>query len=128
VILVGQLPQPQALQYVVEADVCTSPFYPTAVLRSASPTKLVEYMALGKAVVANDHPEQRRIIEEAGAGLCVPYDERKFAAAIVTLLKDPKTTQIMGERGRRYAIEHRSYGVIADAVEKRMLDIVEDRC
>jgi len=128
VVMVGQLPHSQALQYVVEADVCTSPFYPTPVLRSASPTKLVEYMALGKAVVANDHPEQKRIIEEAGAGLCVPYDERQFAAAIVTLLKDPKTTQIMGERGRRYAIEHRSYRVIADAVEKRMLDIIEDRC
>lgn len=128
VVMIGQLPQSQALQYVVEADVCTSPLYPTPVLRCASPTKLVEYMALGKAVVANDHPEQRRIIEEAGAGLCVPYDEGEFAAAIVTLLKDPKSTQIMGERGRRYAIEHRSYGVIADAVEKRMLDIIEGRC
>jgi glycosyltransferase involved in cell wall biosynthesis len=128
VVMVGHLPHSQALQYVVEADVCTSPFYPTPVLRSASPTKLVEYMALGKAVVANDHPEQKRIIEEAGAGLCVPYDERQFAAAIVTLLRDPQTTRIMGERGRRYAIEHRSYGVIADAVEKRMLDIIEDRC
>jgi glycosyltransferase involved in cell wall biosynthesis len=128
VVMIGQLPQSQALQYVVEADVCTSPLYPTPVLRCASPTKLVEYMALGKAVVANDHPEQKRIIEEAGAGLCVPYDEKEFAAAIVTLLKDPKSTQVMGERGRRYAIEHRSYGVIADAVEKRMLDIIEDRC
>ena len=126
--MIGQLPQAQALQYVVEADVCTSPLYPTPVLRCASPTKLVEYMALGKAVVANDHPEQRRIIEEARAGICVPYDEREFAAAIVTLLKDPKSTQIMGERGRRYAIEHRSYGVIADAVEKRMFDIIEGRC
>jgi glycosyltransferase involved in cell wall biosynthesis len=128
VVMVGQLPQSQALQYVVEADVCTSPLYPTPVLRCASPTKLVEYMALGKAVVANDHPEQKRIIEQAGAGICVPYDERQFAAAIVTLLRDPKMTQAMGERGRRYAVEHRSYRVIADAVEKRMLDIVEDRC
>jgi glycosyltransferase involved in cell wall biosynthesis len=128
VVMIGQLPQPQALQYAAEADVCTSPLYPTPVLRCASPTKLVEYMALGKAVVANDHPEQRRIIEESGAGICVPYDEAEFAAAIVTLLKDPKATQMMGERGRRYAVEHRSYGVIADAVEKRMLDIVEDRC
>jgi glycosyltransferase involved in cell wall biosynthesis len=128
VVMVGQLPQSQALQYVVEADVCTSPLFPTPVLRCASPTKLVEYMALGKAVVANDHPEQKRIIEEAGAGICVPYDERQFAAAIVTLLRDPKMTQVMGERGRRYAVEHRSYRVIADAVEKRLLDIIEDRC
>ncbi len=128
VIFVGQLPQSEAVQYVAEADVCTSPLYPTPVLRPASPTKLVEYMALGKSVVANDHPEQKRLIEESGGGLCVAYDEKAFADAIVTLLQNPKTAQAMGERGRRYAIEHRSYGVIADAVERRMLDIIADRC
>ena len=128
VVFVGQLPQPEALQYVAEADVCVSPFYPTPILRSTSPTKLVEYMALGKAVVANDHPEQKRLIEESGGGLCVAYDEQAFADAIVTLLQNPKTAQSMGERGRRYAIEHRSYAVIADAVERRMLDIIVGRC
>lgn len=128
VVFVGQLPQAQALKYVQEADVCTSPFYPTPVLQSTSPTKLVEYMAIGKAVVANDHPEQKRVIEESGAGLCVPYAEQPFAAAIVSLLQNPDTAQLMGQRGRRYAIEHRSYGVIADTVERRMLDVVEGRC
>jgi glycosyltransferase involved in cell wall biosynthesis len=128
VVFVGQLPQPEALQYVVEADVCASPLYPTPILRCASPTKLVEYMALGKAVVGNDHPEQKRLIEESGGGLCVAYDEQAFADAIVTLLQNPKTAQFMGERGRRYAIEHRSYAVIADAVERRMRDIIVDRC
>ena len=52
----GQMPQDQALRYVQEADVCVSPFFPTPILNSTSPTKLVEYMAMGKAVVANDHP------------------------------------------------------------------------
>jgi len=88
----------------------------------------VEYMALGKAVVANDHPEQKRLIEASGGGLCVAYDEHAFADAIVILLQNPQTAQLMGERGRRYAIEHRSYGVIADAVERRMQDIIADRC
>jgi glycosyltransferase involved in cell wall biosynthesis len=127
VVFVGQLPQSEALKYVAEADVCTSPFYPTPLLQSTSPTKLIEYMAMGKAVVANDHPEQRRVIEESGAGLCVPYAEAAFAAAIVSLLRDPATARIMGQKGRRYALENRSYGVIADAVESRLCDIVEHR-
>ena len=128
VVFVGHLPQAAALQYVQEADVCTSPFFPTPILRSASPTKLVEYMAMGKAVVANDHPEQKRVIAESGAGLCVAWDERAFAAAIVELLRNPQSARLMGERGRSYVREHRAYGVIADMVEKRMLDIVEGRC
>jgi glycosyltransferase involved in cell wall biosynthesis len=123
VVFVGQLPQQQALQYVREADVCASPFYPTPVLRSTSPTKLVEYLAMAKAVVANDHPEQRRVIEESGAGFCVPYEERPFADALLKLLQDPKLARDMGERGRRFCLEHRSYEVIADAVEKRLLAV-----
>jgi glycosyltransferase involved in cell wall biosynthesis len=128
VVFVGQLPRAQALKYVQEADVCTSPFYPTPILQSTSPTKLVEYMAMGKAVVANDHPEQRRVIEASGAGFSVPYEEEPFAAAIVRLLRDPQTARVMGERGRRYVIENRSYGVIADLVEKTLREVVERRC
>jgi len=111
------------LQYVQDADVCVSPFYPTPVLNSTSPTKLVEYMAMGKAVVANTHPEQKLLIDQSGCGYCVPYDEDAFADAIVKLLRAPEMARAMGERGRRYVIEHRSYGVIANNVERAILRV-----
>jgi glycosyltransferase involved in cell wall biosynthesis len=117
VIFVGQLPQAKALEYVRDAAVCLSPFFPTPILNSTSPTKLVEYMAMGKAVVANDHPEQRLVIEQSGAGLCVPWSEEAFANAIVELLRSPARRRELGERGRDYALRHRTYAVIADTVE-----------
>lgn len=123
VVFAGQLPRQEALRYVQDADVCVSPFYPTPVLNSTSPTKLVEYMAMGKAVVANTHPEQKLLIDQSGCGYCVPYDEDAFADAIVKLLRAPEMARAMGERGRRYAIEHRSYGVIATGVERAMLRV-----
>lgn len=123
VVLTGQLPRQEALRYVQDADVCVSPFYPTPVLNSTSPTKLVEYMAMGKAVVANTHPEQKLLIDQSGCGYCVPYDEDAFADAIVKLLRAPEMARAMGERGRRYVIEHRSYGVIANNVERAMLRV-----
>jgi glycosyltransferase involved in cell wall biosynthesis len=128
VLFVGQLPRAEALTYVQEADVCTSPLFPTPVMRPSSPTKLVEYMALGKAVVANDLPEQQRLIEESGGGICSAYAEQPFAAAIVSLLKDREKARLMGQRGRHYVIEHCSYGVIADKVEQRLRDLVEAPC
>ena len=123
VVFVGQQPQPEALRYVEDADACVSPFYPTPILNSTSPTKLVEYMAMGKAVVANTHPEQQLLIDQSGCGYCVPYEEEAFAKAIVTLLRAPDLARAMGERGRRYVIEHRAYGVIATGVEREMLRI-----
>lgn len=121
----GFLPFEEAWDHVRRAAVCVSPFYPSPILRSTSPTKLVEYMALGKAVVANDHPEQRRVIAESGAGLCVPYDPAAFGDAIVTLLRDPDRRRAMGRRGRRYVERHRDYPVIADFVEGRLREVLK---
>jgi len=119
--LTGQLPRARALELVAQADVCVSPIRPSPSLNPASPTKLIEYMAMGKAVVANEHPEQRLLIEQSGAGLCVAYEEEAFADAIVTVLLDPQAACAMGRRGRRYVLEHRSYAIIAGIVERDML-------
>jgi glycosyltransferase involved in cell wall biosynthesis len=114
--ITGFLPRKEALRLVSEAAVCVSPFYPTPILNSTSPTKLIEYMALGRPVVANDHPEQRLVLEQSQAGLCVPYDESAFAAAILRLLNHPEEAEAMGRHGRVYAETHRDYRRIADSV------------
>lgn len=123
VVFTGFLPRERALEHVARAVVCLSPFYPTPIFNSTSPTKLIEYMALGRAVVANRHPEQRELLEDSGGGLCVEWEEREFAEAIVTLLRDPARAAEMGRRGQRYIREHRSYARIADLVESRYLTI-----
>lgn len=123
----GHLQRNEALQYVSKAAVCVSPFYPTPILNSASPTKLIEYMAMGKAVVANDQPEQKLVIDESGAGICVPYEEHVFANAIVELLKNPSKRQEMGRKGRRYAEEKRDYKTIVKVVERDLQKVISAR-
>ena len=109
----GRLPMGEALARAQQAAVCVSPFYPTFVLRSTSPTKLVEYMALGRPVVANDHPEQARVIAESGAGLCVPWGSSSFCTAILTLLKAPDEAERMGDMGPPYVRKKRTYASIS---------------
>ena len=123
VVFTGQLPRDEAFEYVQEADVCVSPIFPNPVLNPASPTKLVEYMALGKAVVANDHPDQRMVLEQSGAGICVPWDEAAFASAIVKLMTSPQLASAMGERGRNWVARNRAYPIIADRVERAFLKV-----
>ena len=123
--LPGFVPFDVMLDYVRRADLCLSPYYPSFLLNSTSPTKLIEYMAMGKAVVANDHPEQRLILEESGGGLCVPYDERAFADAIVELLRDPQRCVEMGRKGQAYVLAHRTYDVIADKVEQIYYNVLD---
>jgi glycosyltransferase involved in cell wall biosynthesis len=123
VLVTGFIPKQEAWAYVQEADVCVSPYYPTPILNSTSPTKLIEYMAMGKAVVANDHPEQRLVISESKAGICVPYKKNAFAEAILHLLNHPKEAKKMGIRGREYVEKNRDYEQIADLVEIKLLQV-----
>ena len=118
--ITGFLPRKEAMSYVSRADVCVSPFYPDPILLSASPTKLVEYWAMEKPVVANDHPEQSRTIGESSGGLCTPYREDAFAKAIIEILQDPERGRVMGRRGRAFVEANRSYVRIAADVDEQL--------
>ncbi len=124
VIFTGFLPITQGWQHAVEADVCVSPLHTTPIYRPASLTKLVEYMAMQRAVVANEHPDQGAVIEKSGGGICVPYDETNFSDAIIKLLRNPELAHQMGIKGRDYVKNHRSYKIIADRVEAVYLDLI----
>ena len=120
----GFIPIEQAWARLREADVCVSPFLTNRVLRVASPTKLVEYLAFGKPAVVNDHPEHSRVIAESGGGVCVPWSVQGFAEGILRCLDDPQAAREMGRKGRAWVLENRTYDRIADnvlAVYERLL-------
>jgi glycosyltransferase involved in cell wall biosynthesis len=123
--ITGFLPQREALARVRQADICLSPFYPSPVLLSTSPTKLVEYLALGCPVVANDHPEQRFILRESRAGVCVPWGARHFARAVRWLMaRSHAERAAMGSRGRAWVEVNRTYARIADQMEGTLIAVV----
>jgi len=104
--------------------VCLSPYYPSFALNSTSPTKLLEYMAMSRPVVANEHPEQSLVLAESGAGICVPWSEQAFAEAIEELLDDPELCRRMGANGHRWVKKNRSSRFLADVVEKRYKHLI----
>src|SRR5690606_12350643 len=92
-----------------------------------SPTKMIEYLALGIPVVANDHPEQRLILRDAKAGVCVPWGARHFARGVRWLMsKSPEERAEIGRRGRVWVERHRTYARIADDVERTCLETIAD--
>lgn len=120
----GFVPLEAAWRWAERAAVCVSPVYPTPVLKPGSPTKLIEYLAMGKAVVANDHPDQSRVLGESGAGLCVRWNAQEFADAICRLLSDDKGAAAMGARGPAWVKANRSYDVLATHVMARYRKLI----
>jgi glycosyltransferase involved in cell wall biosynthesis len=85
--------------------------HPDEAYLTSLPTKLFEYMAAGIPVVASDFPLWRSIIEGAGCGLLVnPFKVQNIADAIEYLIRNPDEAEAMGQRGRRAAEQHFSWG------------------
>lgn len=123
--ITGFLPQKEAWRRVAEADICLSPIWRSPIYDVGSPTKLVEYMAMGMPVVANDHPEQRLVLRESRAGVCVPWAGRHFARAVRFLMRLPAAERAeMGARGRTWVEANRTYARIADEVERHCLSVM----
>lgn len=126
VIITGWLPERKAQEFLSLAEVALALMAPDPFLLSATPTKLVEYLAMGKAVVANNHPDQSRVIEESGAGICTSFDPQHFADAVVRLLLNDQLRKEKSSAGRPFVLAHRSYPAIAERVASVYDQLVRD--
>ena len=95
----GRTDHDRALQLLSQCDVLTAPTVPLASGQPffGSPTKIFEYMALNKPIVASRLGQIADVLETDRTALLVPPgDEHELGAAISALIADP-------ERGRRLA-------------------------
>lgn len=127
VSFVGWVPRAEATAYIAASDVGLSPIPPNPVLENSSPIKLLEYLAAGVPVVGTDIPDQRVVIQESGGGLCVPWEEGRFARSVEELFSSsPEERKRMGAKGKEYASTRRDFRVLADRVLTAYSRLVPD--
>jgi glycosyltransferase involved in cell wall biosynthesis len=126
VVFTGFLAREEALDYVRAATVCVALTRSDATYGVASSTKLIEYMALEKPVLANTHPDQEQVIRESGGGLCVPWELESFVDGLTWLLEHPSEAIAMGKKGRDYVKRARSYEAIADSLAAQYSRLMEE--
>ncbi|WP_417821161.1 glycosyltransferase family 4 protein [Terasakiella sp.] len=75
-----------------------------------SPTKLFEYMASGRAIVASDLDQIGQILKNDVHALTVPAgDTTAFAEAMLKLVQDHALSEKLAKNARRLACEHYSW-------------------
>lgn len=103
IIFTGSVPQDKVPEYIAAADVCVAPFRETRVTCCKSPLKIAEYMACGKAIVASNVGEIRRMLGGVGV-LAQPDDHCALAEGILTILNGEKElSDNLGKYVRRRA-------------------------
>ncbi|MFN3810612.1 MAG: glycosyltransferase [Roseateles asaccharophilus] len=123
--LTGWLAPEEGQRWLAHAELGYSPIPRGPLFDVGSPTKAMEYMALGIPCVANDNPDQRLALEQSGAGLCVPMEVEAFAQASLRILRDPELAQRLSECGPTWIAQHRSYPVLAAKVAAAYRTLLE---
>ncbi|MDR7145206.1 glycosyltransferase family 4 protein [Rhizobium sp. BE258] len=111
--ITGWVPAASVRPLLAQVDVALALMAPDPILDSTSPTKLVEYLAMGLPVVANDHPDQRHVITTSQAGIVTLFKPQAYADAIIALLRDNVDREALGNRGREWVMTNRNYSVMA---------------
>lgn len=102
VTFAGRVPPHRVPELLADADVCVDPAPPTDVNERSTMTKIAEYLALGKPIVAYDLVETRRTAGDA-ALLVRGCDVEAFAHAIVRLAREPDLRARVARDARRRA-------------------------
>jgi len=130
VIFTGAVEHEQVPRLLDACDVLASPHIPLADDTEffGSPTKIFEYMAMGKGIVASRLGQIGEVLSDGESALLVqPGNARELTEAIVRLAESPKLREHLGEKARRHAIERhtwkRNAQNVLDAYRKWMEEV-----
>lgn len=125
VIYTGVVKQNEAPYYLAASDILVSPQIPNPDGSPffGSPTKLFEYMASGKAIVASNLDQMGQILSDNNTALLTtPGSADEVADCIIRLAGDAKLRETLGENAREEVVKKYTWNThvekILDALNK----------
>ena len=122
VVLTGKVPPSRVPALLDACDVLASPHVDLGggVEFFGSPTKLFEYMASGRPIVASRLGQIGEVLEQQVSAILVPPgDDKELAAALERVLEDASLGDQLGREARRIAIQRHSWRTNAQRVVQR---------
>ena len=117
VIITGFQPYHAMPQYINLAAICINTFLVTDATRDIFPTKIVQYLACGKAVIATSLPGMIAVISGEHQGVVYADSTGEMVAEVVLLLKSTQRRQQLEQAGLNYVKQAHSDDKIAHQLE-----------
>lgn len=121
-VLAGLVPQAETPLHLAASDILVSPHAPNAdgTPFFGSPTKLFEYMAAGKAIVASDLDQIGDVLRDDLAVLVRPGDAAELGRALRAVSDDPARRAELGRRARARVLERYTWDHHVGAILERL--------
>ena len=127
VTITGRLAFDQMLDHLSACDVLALPLSDTIANRGRWPSKVNEYVAVGRPTVACDVGDVADLLRGDEIGLLVPPVAEAFAARMSELLSQPERAAAMGNRAREVARTSYSQEAMGSKLEAFYRDVLAAR-
>jgi glycosyltransferase involved in cell wall biosynthesis len=118
IVYAGWVEPTELPRYLAAADVAIYPLDDNLLNRARCSAKLVDLMAAGLAIVAEDVGQSSEYIEHGRSGLLVEAgDTEAFARCMVRLLRDERLRGALGNEARRRVCEEFAWGRLVERIE-----------
>lgn len=121
VVFAGTVPQSDGPDYLAACDILVSPHVMNADSSRffGSPTKLFEYMAMGRTIVASDLEQIGEVLKHGVTALLVPSgNSLALASALADCIEEPNKCRSLGDAARAEAVARYTWA----AHSRRILD------
>jgi len=126
-VLTGLVSQPEGPKYLAACDILVSPHVPNSdgTPFFGSPTKLFEYMAMGKGIVASDLEQIGEILRHGETAYMVkPGDVDALHAGMKILISDAVLRTRLGENARAEAVAKYTWREHTRKIVERLNEII----
>jgi len=125
-VLTGLVPQAEGPAHLAACDVLASPHVPNpdGTPFFGSPTKLFEYMAMGRAIVASDLDQIGEVLaHDRTAHMVTPGDAGELADALATLLDDPARRARLAAGARAEVVSRYTWHAHTGRIVERLREL-----
>jgi glycosyltransferase involved in cell wall biosynthesis len=123
-VITGFQPYETMPQYINMAAVCINPFLITDTTRDIFPTKIVQYMACARPVIATRLPGLEATITGEKQGV-IYVELAGIAGALLKILGADELRRKLGRAALHYIIRTHSYETIVQQLEAELVEVVD---
>ncbi len=124
ITIVGEMPHERVPSFLAACDILVVPRLVDAVSSVSFPSKLPEYLAMGKPVIASATSDAHRVITDGENGLLFPPGDTSALISVMRELRDPTLRERLGKAARNTAEERFSWKRQVALVAESILAIV----
>ena len=127
VIITGFQPYNTMPQYINASMLCINTFLINDTTRDIFPSKIVQYLACGKAVIATRLPGMAAVISGEEQGVVYSDSVDDVPGKIIAFLKSAERKKLLEQAGLAYVRQKHSNEKIAHQLEEKLEELIREK-